>query len=196
MTTRRPARTNASKQKLFDAAIRLLGAHGPDGVTVEQIAEEAGVAKGTVYYNFGSKDGLVEALLRYGIELLEERLRTASEQQEVANALDALVDSALAFLGDYSAFAQLLVGELWRTSGNWRETLAPLRERIVSIIADTLRRAADAGRLPEKVEVPAASAALFGTLIVVALDWRVFHPERERAEVRDSVLTLVHGLVP
>jgi hypothetical protein len=37
---------------------------------------------------------------------------------------------------------------------------------------------------------------LFGTLLVIALDWQVFQPERSLAEVRESVLSLVRGLGP
>ena len=36
-----------------------------------------------------------------------------------------------------------------------------------------------------------AATALFGTLLVSALDWLVFEPDRDRAEVRDAVLTLL-----
>ncbi len=54
---------------------------------------------------------------------------------------------------------------------------------------------ASAGRLPADVEVGTA-AALFGTLLVIALDRQVLQPERSRAEVRESVLVLVRGLRP
>jgi TetR/AcrR family transcriptional regulator len=64
----------------------------------------------------------------------------------------------------------------------------------VSIVRGQMKRLSDAGRLPEGVEVGTASAALFGTLLVIALDWQVFQPERSRAEVRDSVMLLVRGM--
>lgn len=182
-------RTQATKQKLFDATLRLAGTKGMVGLTVDEIAAEAGVAKGTVYYNFGSKDGLVDALLRYGVDLLAARLRSAEEVED-------LVDEAFGFFADYPAFAQLLVSELWRTPGQWHETLTLLRDDIISIIKQHMQRLADAGRLPSGVQVSTASAALFGTLLVVALDWQVFQPQRTRAEVRESVMMLVRGLGP
>jgi TetR/AcrR family transcriptional regulator len=180
-------RTQATKQKLFDATLRLAGTKGMVGLTVDEIAAEAGVAKGTVYYNFGSKDGLVDALLRYGVDLLAANLRSAT-------AVEELVDAAFAFFADYPAFAQLLVSELWRTPGQWHETLTLLRDDIISIIKEHMQRLADDGRLPDGVQVGTASAALFGTLLVVALDWQVFQPQRSRAEVRESVMMLVRGL--
>lgn len=190
----RPARTSATKQKLFDAALRLVGERGAAGVTVDEIAAEAGVAKGTVYYNFGSKDGLVDALLRHGVELLAARLRAAEDVDDTAEALETLVDGALGFFAEYPAFAQLLVSEMWRTPGQWHGTLSLLRDDIVAIVRQVVQRRADVGALPPEVQVGTASAALFGTLLVVALDWQVFQPQRSRLEVRESVIMLVRGV--
>jgi TetR/AcrR family transcriptional regulator len=192
--TPRPARTSATKQKLFGAALRLVGERGAAGVTVDEIAAEAGVAKGTVYYNFGSKDGLVDALLRHGVELLAGRLRGAEEVEDTFQALEALVDGALDFFAEYPAFAQLLVSEMWRTPGQWHGTLSLLRDDIVAIVKQVVQRRADAGALPPEVQVGTASAALFGTLLVVTLDWQVFQPKRTRQEVRDSVMALIQGI--
>lgn len=180
-------RTEATKQKLFDATLRLARSNGMVGLTVDEIAAAAGVAKGTVYYNFGSKDGLIDALLRYGVDLLADRLRAAGE-------VDDLVDAALSYFADYPAFAQLLVSELWRTPGQWHETLTLLRDDIVSIVKQHMQLLADRGRLPAGVPVGTAASALFGTLLVVALDWLVFQPQRTRTEVRESVMLLVRGL--
>ncbi|GAA1270188.1 TetR/AcrR family transcriptional regulator [Saccharothrix xinjiangensis] len=196
MTGARTGRTAATKQKLFDAALRLVGERGAASVTVEEIAAEAGVAKGTVYYNFASKDALVDALLRHGVELLAGRLRVAEDEARTEAAMSSLVDGMLGFFAEYPAFGQLLVSELWRTPGQWHGTLSLLRDDIVSIIRGQVQRLSDADLLPEGVEVGTAAAALFGTLLVIALDWQVFQPERSRADVRESVLLLVRGLRP
>ncbi|NUP57958.1 MAG: helix-turn-helix transcriptional regulator, partial [Pseudarthrobacter sp.] len=66
----RPARTTATRQKLFDASMELIGERGAASVTVDEIAAAAGVSKGTVYYNFGSKSELIAQLLRHGVDIL------------------------------------------------------------------------------------------------------------------------------
>lgn len=196
MTGTRPGRTAVTKQKLFDAALKLVGERGAASVTVDEIAAEAGVAKGTVYYNFASKDALVDALLRHGVDLLASRLRVAEGEAETDRAMESLVDGMLGFFAEYPAFGQLLVSELWRTPGQWHGTLSLLRDDIVSIVRGQMQRLSDEDRLPEGVQVGTASAALFGTLLVIALDWQVFQPERTLAEVREAVLLLVRGLKP
>ena len=57
-------RRQATKAKLYEAAVTLIAEQGFSATTVDEIAERAGVAKGTVYYNFASKAELFEELLR------------------------------------------------------------------------------------------------------------------------------------
>lgn len=187
------SRADRTKQRLFEATLKLAGSQGLVGLTVDDIAAEAGVAKGTVYYNFGSKDGLIDALLRYGVGRLADRLRARAGAPDPVDGLESLVDEGLAFIAEHRGFSQILVSEMWRTPGQWQETLTLMREEVVSIVKEQLQRVADAGRLPENVEIATAAAGLFGTMLVVALDWQVFQPQRTRAEVRDAVLLLLRG---
>ena len=48
---------------LLDAARRLIAERGPDAVTMDDIASEAGVGKGTLFRRFGSRAGLMIVLL-------------------------------------------------------------------------------------------------------------------------------------
>ena len=54
------------------------------------------MAKGTVYYNFGCKDGLVDALLRHGVDLLAGGCAAVTEAEPL-EAMEALVDGTLEF---------------------------------------------------------------------------------------------------
>lgn len=53
---------------LLDAAEKVFASRGFNGVSVEEVAEEAGFSKGAVYSNFGGKDDLFLALLDRRIE--------------------------------------------------------------------------------------------------------------------------------
>jgi AcrR family transcriptional regulator len=71
---RRPTREQkreANRERILDAARTVFGARGYHGATIEEIAEEAGLSNGAIYYNFGSNEDLFLALLD---ERLDERL--------------------------------------------------------------------------------------------------------------------------
>lgn len=60
-TERRDAALN--RERLLAAADRLIDRFGTDAVTMEAVASEAGVGKGTVFRRFESREGLMAALL-------------------------------------------------------------------------------------------------------------------------------------
>jgi AcrR family transcriptional regulator len=58
-----PRSPNATRDKILDAANRLFYGKGIRAVSVDAVAEKAGVTKKTLYYHFRSKDDLVAAYL-------------------------------------------------------------------------------------------------------------------------------------
>ncbi|MFI7203605.1 TetR/AcrR family transcriptional regulator [Micromonospora aurantiaca (nom. illeg.)] len=191
MTDGRTRRREDTRQRLFVAAVDLIAEQGFSATTVDDIAARAGVAKGTVYYNFESKTVLFEELLRHGIGLLTAEFRAAVDGLPPLEALGALVRAQLEYIRRYRAFAQLLLSEMWRTNREWQQTLRLLRGEAVAVIADTVKAGVDSADLPADLDVRTASSALFGVGLVVAVDWLVFSPERPIDEVQESLLGIV-----
>ena len=54
-----------NRERLLEAAQRLIREHGVDHLTMEALAAEAGVGKGTVFRRFGSRAGLMAAVLDF-----------------------------------------------------------------------------------------------------------------------------------
>ena len=187
----RTRRREDTRQRLFEAAVELIAEQGFSATTVDDIALRAGVAKGTVYYNFASKTALFEELLRHGIGLLTDGFRGAVAGLPPREAVAALVRAQLEYIRRYRAFAQLLLSEMWRTNREWQQTLILLREQAIAVIAETVQAGVDAGDLPADLDVRVASSALFGVGLVVAVDWLVFMPERSIEDVEESLLSIV-----
>ncbi|MDX2645132.1 TetR/AcrR family transcriptional regulator [Streptomyces sp. PA03-1a] len=194
------ARRQATRQKLFQAAVTLIAEQGFSATTVDEIAERAGVAKGTVYYNFASKNELFEELLRHGVGLLTASLREAGAGVTArggshVDAIDAMIRAGLAFIAEYPSFTQLYVAELWRTNRAWQDTLMVLRKEAVAVVEQTLHDAVTAGELSDEIDVPLTAAALFGMVLVAALDWLSFQPERSIDDVHAALSRLLQGRV-
>lgn len=178
-----------TKRAILDAALALSDQSGISGTTMDDVAVRAGVAKGSLYYNFSSKDQLFEALLDDGLATLAGSLREAKGALQGTVAILALVDRTLDRITDNRAMAKLLVAELFRTDRAWKESLVPVRSEIIGVYAEALAEI-DGG------EAPAAAitaSALFGAVLVAGLEWVVFEPERPRAVTRDAVLALFSG---
>jgi AcrR family transcriptional regulator len=92
-TRRRPTRAQkreANRERILRAARDVFGARGYHGATIEEIADEAGLSNGAIYYNFGSKEELFLALLD---ARLDERLEHT--RQTLASGASATGDRAL-----------------------------------------------------------------------------------------------------
>src|SRR5690349_10521533 len=77
-----------SDDELLAAAGRAIGRHGP-GFTLAQVAREAGVAVGTVVGRFGSKQGLLLAMMSAGGSTVAPRMRAAARGLEPVAAIMA-----------------------------------------------------------------------------------------------------------
>jgi len=77
---RRERRARETRQRILTAAFELFVERGVDGATVEEIAERADVARGTVFNYFPSKDTLCGSIG----SLMMDRVQEAMERDEVA----------------------------------------------------------------------------------------------------------------
>ena len=73
------ARARSARTKLLDAADRLFYAEGVHTVGIDRIIEEAGVANGSLFYNFSGKDDLVAAYLAVGYHSRRPRITREHE---------------------------------------------------------------------------------------------------------------------
>ena len=61
---------NKTKRTIFETSMKLFAEKGYDATSVEEITATVGVAKGTLYYHFSSKEEIYNFLLEEGTKLL------------------------------------------------------------------------------------------------------------------------------
>jgi TetR/AcrR family transcriptional repressor of mexJK operon len=150
-------------KRILDAARSHFYAHGLERASVDAIAAEAGVSKMTVYSNFGSKEGLFEAVVRErtdrvmgglaGVETLDPR--------QPQKALMAIGEQFLKLTRDEGALGKFrsVYGAAGAQPEACRAFYRQGPERLTNELAVYLRRAHAAGTL--KVPQPRLAANLF-----------------------------------
>jgi len=81
MAVQNAARPSA-RERLLAAANELFYEEGVHSVGIDRIIEQAGVAKGSLYNTFGSKDELIHAYLKARHETIAERITRALENYD------------------------------------------------------------------------------------------------------------------
>ncbi len=107
----RPERADAAenRRKVLAAAERLFNGGSPDCVTMDAVAAEAGVGKGTLFRRFGDRAGLVRALVsETESRLQDEMIRGAAPLGPGAPPLERLLAFGRAYIEFLSRHGELL----------------------------------------------------------------------------------------
>ena len=178
--------TSATREHIVEAALALVADRGFTATSVDDIASAARVAKGSVFYNFGSKSGLFEAIITEGVTRLTAALRGAAEGLHGRDALEALVTELLIQVRAHPDFTKLIVAETFRTGRSWQDSIRLVREESMGAFAAVV-----AETWPDR-DATLTAAALFGATLLAGLEWLVFQPSRTLEDVRSAVLGTVH----
>jgi AcrR family transcriptional regulator len=148
-----------SREAVLDAAERLMAEQGYEAATVARLVEEAGIPPSSIYHYFGSKEGVLLAVMERGAERFFEALPDIDRRVgSQAEHLQALVDTIATTLEEHPDFLRILVveaaqpfsagqGEVHRVVNRVREmALVRLREQM-EIVFGLDRRGRDADHL-------------------------------------------------
>jgi AcrR family transcriptional regulator len=104
---------SANRRKLLDKALNLFATRGYDAVGVQEIVEAAGVTKPSLYHYFGSKHGLLEALLTEYLDNLYAQVEQAAEyRNDLPYTIEQIIKAYFGFAQNYPLFCQMQLG-LW-----------------------------------------------------------------------------------
>lgn len=181
-----PPSTETAQQILEAARVRLL-ADGYAGLSTRKVAAEAGVPLSQVHYYFGSKGGLVLALLERENERLLAR-QTAMYAEDLP--LWRRYEQACDFLEDdlesgYVRVLQEMIAAGWSTpeiGAATRRMLAGWFELLTSVAEEAARRFGGLGPFS-----PAEAAALIGNAFIGAEALLLLGFERQQIPIRASL---------
>ncbi|PVU83825.1 TetR/AcrR family transcriptional regulator [Cellulomonas sp. WB94] len=174
-----------TRGSIVDAAVALIADRGFSATSVDDIAAAAGVAKGSIYYNFGSKTALFEAVIVEGVDRLTAALRASVDGLDGPAAIEAIVTELLVQVQAHPDFAKLVVAEVFRTGRDWQHSIRQVREESMAVFADVVR-----ATWPDR-DPSLTAAVIFGATLVAGLEWLAFQPHRTAADVRSAVLATV-----
>lgn len=125
-----------NRQLLLDAAQHLVRAHGVDSLTMDELARRAGVGKGTVFRRFGSRSGLLRALLDHAEHKFQQNFMFGPPPLGPgAPALDRLVAFGRARLLDIEVEGELYrAAEIGEASGYFQSAPYLLQHRHVALM--------------------------------------------------------------
>lgn len=193
----RTRKSEETRERLLDAAAKVFRDRGYAGARLADIAEAAGMHPPGVYYYFGSKEDLVEEVLRVGVAraraFVQERVAALPGEASALDRLRAAIEAHVLMvleIGDYTSANIRIFGQVpddvrgrhladQRAYGNvWRGLLEDARA---------------AGDLRPDVDLSVIRMLLLGALNWTA-EW--FRPGRQSATevAREAMAMICDGI--
>ena len=148
---KRQVEAEETRERVIDAARELFAEAGFFGASLEDVSKRAGVARATVYYQFESKFGLLDAAIEATLaRAASDSLRRTREHADAAKAVMLYPKAVCEFWSSEYAFFRNVIG-LAAVNPEAERITEPYDLRRKELISWLVKRLADQGKLRDGV---------------------------------------------
>jgi AcrR family transcriptional regulator len=189
---RRGRPPSGGREAILEATLALIRERGIANLTTRGVAARAGVSEASVFYHFGDRQGLLQAVFEHGMAPLEYLTApqdgSASPKQVLAGAaraLDTFFDAALPVMMAAQSDPELRDAlAVYMTNNN----LGP--HRGVQALGAYLKTQQAAGRIDPEIDVEPAALMLIGSCFTRAMQRKILGQSRSLPSLERVVATL------
>lgn len=188
-------RVAESDRRMLAAALRLIGERGYRGTSLAAVGEAAGYSRGLVHERFGSKSGLLWALVKQMLRAWNEESRAhdGTRERTAIEALCDLLDHHRRAIEEDRGIRALyaLMFEALGPTPDLQPEFRALHQRFRADIEQILRAGIRAKTIRSDIDPKAQAALLLATQRGIAFQWllepHAFSLERAYAELKQSL---------
>ena len=178
-------------QQIIDAALRVFARKGYWSSRVADIASEAGIAAGTIYLYFDTKEEILITLFRDKMAKFVAALwRAIAEEPDAVAKLRRLVYLHFEILEQDPALAEVVQVELRQGQKFFRGPASQEIAAYFALIASVLEEGVAAGRFRPNLPVKVAAKMLFGAMDQMATSWVLGKRGYRLVDTADAVADL------
>ena len=192
-------RVGDKRDRILKAAVKVFARQGFHATRVSEVAKAAGVADGTIYLYFKSKEELLVSLFEDRVEKLLVHMREQLPEKENApERLRAIIAMQLGLLEGERELAEVITVILRQSTKIMKELAAPHFLAYLDLIAKVIAEGQAAGDFRRDVSPHIAARAIFGALDGITLTWALGRAEQGALARAASQLgdVLLRGLAP
>jgi TetR/AcrR family fatty acid metabolism transcriptional regulator len=178
-------------QQIIDAAIRVFARQGYFSSRVTDIAREAGIAAGTIYLYFNTKEEILITLFREKMaEFVSALWRAIAEEPDAVAKVRRLVYLHFEMLERHPELAEVVQVELRQGQKFFRGPAAHEIAGYFALIASVLEAGVAAGQFRRNLPVKVAAKMLFGAMDQMATSWVLGKREYRLVDTASTVANL------
>lgn len=180
------------RRRIMDEAATLFLRQGYDGASLRHIAAACGMKAGSLYYHFASKNEILEAVLRRGIEIMVDAFEAAAVETAGAPARERLgrhIRAHLAALHENGPYTAVHVTTFRTAPGEVRDVIVPVRDSYEAMWTGLLTELFDTGELDPSTPVGLTRLNLFASMNH-SIEWF----DTERGNLDELAEVIAHQL--
>ncbi len=105
---------NKTKRKIFETAMQLFADKGYEATSIEEITATVGVAKGTLYYHFSSKEEIFNFLVEEGMKLLKNSIQIKTDKvSSYIDKIRAIILIQIKVIVKYESLITIILSQMW-----------------------------------------------------------------------------------
>lgn len=175
---------NKTKRKIFETSMKLFAEKGYEATSIEEITATVGVAKGTLYYHFSSKEEIFNFLVEEGIKLLQNSIdiKTAKRNNYI-DKIKAIVLIQIKIVSKYEDIITILLSQFWGNENRNKKCQNQVFEyidKIEKIVQEGIR----------KEEIKKGDPRIIASEIYGLICSTLIYKKRENTEI--DVMKLYH----
>jgi TetR/AcrR family transcriptional regulator, fatty acid metabolism regulator protein len=175
-------------QQIIDAAVRVFARKGYYNSRVSDIAREAGIAAGTIYLYFKTKDDILVTLFRDKMADFVGVLRKAiAGEADAASKIRRLVSLHFRILEESPDLAEVVQVELRQGQKFFRGASSQEIGAYFALIGSVLEEGVAEGRFRSGLPVKVATKILFGAMDQMATSWVLGKRGYQLVDTADAV---------
>jgi AcrR family transcriptional regulator len=187
-------------QSIQEATMRVIARKGMAAATMQEIADEAGVAKGTIYLYFRDRDELVETTFEGAITQLMAQIDAVIDQElPFAEKIRAIIGAQMTFFSANREFFRLYLSLRMPEGPSARQrrqkqTCHPQYRGRAERLAGVLRNAMDRGEITRLDPYRLALFIIEGSTAIILERLSEDHPPEVEAEVELITSLILNGV--
>ena len=175
-------------QQIIDAAVQVFARKGYYNSRVSDIAKEAGIAAGTIYLYFRTKDDILVTLFREKMAEFVATVRKAiAGEHDAVAKLRRLIHLHFELLERHPELAEVVQVEQRQGQKFFRGASAHEISSYFALIGSVLEEGVAEGRLRPTLPVKIATKTLFGAMDQMATSWVLGKRGYQLADTADAV---------
>jgi TetR/AcrR family transcriptional regulator len=132
-----------NRENILKTALELFAAAGYDAVGVQEIVDRAEITKPTLYHYFGSKRGLLDAILEvYFNGLLQDVLQAAEYKRDLPFTLTAVTHTVFEYAKKNTSFYRMQLAMCFSSPvSETGQAITPYNVKLLKILEDLFTKA-------------------------------------------------------